>query len=237
MNKVLKAALKESFEAPVPERKSTFLRDIQTPPIRGFEFVCTQAAYIRKWIWALSALAFAAALIGAELLEKNMLWRISAFMPLLALSVITESGRSKVYGMVEFECSTRFSLRSVILARLGILGAADSILICLLIPFALKNSGVSLLQTGVYMLCPYLLTAFLGLWVIRKVPGREAVYLCIGIAMGISFGNIFFYLSFSMFYAEHSLIWWLAALVVLSAGTVNQCRQMIKQTEELAWNL
>ena len=152
MNKELKNALKESFEAPAPVRKKEFLRSIPTPSIGILEFVCTQAAYIRQWVWVSSALIFAASLIGAECLKKDMLWNVSAFMPLLALSVLTESGRSEACGMAEFELSTRFSLKSVVLARLGILGAVNLALFGMLVPLAYQNSGAGILQTGVCIL-------------------------------------------------------------------------------------
>lgn len=47
--------------------------------------------------------------------------------------------RSESYGMAELELSARFPLKSVVLARLGILGVFNSVLICLLIPFAFKT--------------------------------------------------------------------------------------------------
>lgn len=237
MNKELKNALKAGFEAPAPERRKEFFGNIQTPSIGYFEFVCTQITYIHKWIWTFSVLLFMGALIGAECLERNMLWCISSFMPLLALAIITESGRSENYGMAEFELSTRFSLKCVVLARLGIIGISNLILVCLLIPCAFMNSEATVLQTGVYMIFPYLLTTFLGLWVVRKVHGKESVYLCMGIAIAISIGNIITFQSFSVFYENNSFILWVMALIILSAGTVNQCYQIIKQTEELVWNL
>lgn len=237
MNRKLKDALKDSFEAPEPVKKEEFLHNIPIPPINSFEFVCSQIAYIHKWIWAFSVLIFSVALIGAGYLEKNMLWCISSFMPPLALTVITESGRSEAYGMAEFELSARFSLKSVVLARLGILGVANLILIGMLIPFAFLHSAVTVLQTGIYMICPYLLTVFLGLGVVRKVHGKEMIYLCTGIAIGISLGNMMLYQSFPLIFGEHRLIWWILVFIILGTGVANQCCQMIKQTEELAWNL
>lgn len=237
MNKELKDALKDSFKVPAPIEKEEFLRSIPMPSINNFEFACSQAAYIHKWIWVLSVTFFSIALIGATYLEKNMLWCISSFMPLLALSIITESGRSEIYGMAEFELSTRFSLKSVVLARLVILGITNFVLICLLIPLAFMNSEITILQTGIYMICPYLLTAFLGLWVVRKVNSKETIYLCTGIATGISFGNVILYQSFPVIFGEHRFVWWGIAFVILGIGVINQCYQMIKQTEELVWNL
>lgn len=237
MNKKIKRILNECFEAPAPQKKNDFLNSIPMPSSTCWEFVFSQIAYIRKWIWCFSVLVFGIAFIGAAYLEKNMLWCISAFMPLLALSIITESGRSERYGMAELELSTRFSLKNVVLARLGLLGIANFILIGLLVPLAYRNSSTTILQTSIYMLCPYLLTIFLGLWATRKVRGRGSAYLCAGIAVGVSFGNVMLHSSFWFFYARHHFFWWIAAFVLLAAGTANQCLKTIKQTEELAWNL
>lgn len=237
MNKELKKVLKESLEAPVPIRKKEFLRSIQKPSISYSEFIWAQAAYIRKWVWVISALIFLVASVGAEYFRKDMFWCVSAFMPLLALAVITESGRSENYGMAEFELSTRFSLKSVVLARLGILGIANLALFCVLLPFAYMNNGAGILQTGVYMACPYLLTTFGGLWASRKVRGNESTYFCAGIAVAVSTGNLVIYQSFPTIYTGQEFIWWIAALVLFGIGTTNQCYQMVKQTEELIWNL
>ena len=215
MNKELKKALKMSFEAPPPTRKKAFLRSIQKTSIGYFDFVCAQAAYIRKRVWVISTLFFVVTIIGAAFMNQDMLWCVSAFMPVLALSILTESGRSEVYGMSEFELSTRFSLKSVVLAKLGILGFSNFVLFCLLCPFAYINSCVSILQTGVYMACPYLLTIFGGLWIVRKIRSKESIYICYGIAAVVSLGNIILYQSSAIIYTEQSFIWWISALIFL----------------------
>lgn len=236
MNRELKNALKESLEAPPPVEKNDFLRSIQLPSIRPFEFIVTQVAYIRKWIWVLSCFIFTIVLISSKWISQNVLWYISAFMPLLALAIITESGRAQVYGMAEFELSARFSLKSVVLARLGIIGISNLILICLITPFIVINSKITILQTGIYMACPYLLTTFLGLWAVRKVHGKEGIYFCTGIAVMVSFLNIIIS-QIPVFYEGKSFIWWIGAFILFSVGTAKQCYHMVKQTEELAWNL
>lgn len=185
----------------------------------------------------LSVMIFSIALIGAEYLEKDMLWCISSFMPLLALTIITESGRSEIFGMAEFELAARFSLKSVVLARLGILGIANFILICILVPLAIMNSETTILQTGIYLICPYLLTVFLGLWAVRKIHGKETIYLCTGIAICVGFGNLILYQSFPLIFGKHIFIGWVVFFAILVIGVVNQCYQVIKQIEELAWNL
>lgn len=236
MKQKWKEQLKKGFAAPDPVKKEAFLRSVDSPKVGGFAFLLTQAGYIRKWVWGLSLLVLAIAFLGAKLLEKDMVWCISAFMPLLAMASVTETGRSEIYGMAEFERSTRFPLRSVVLARLCILGTADLLLICLLVPLASTHSGAAFLRTGVYILCPYLLTAYSSLWVLERIRNREGIYLCVGLSATVSAGDLFLYTNCLEIFADRNFMWWIAALAALGMGTWNQCCRMIKKTEELAWS-
>lgn len=237
MNRDMKERLKEYFAAPEPERKGHFLNSLPAKPVGLSDFLLFQAAYIPKWVWGLSVLVFAPALVGAGFLKKDMLWCISACMPILALALVAESGRSERLGMAELEMSTRFSRKSILLARLGILGLADLLLFFLLLPLAYVNGDRSLLETGIYMLCPYLLTVFLGLWASRRVHGRECAWVCGAIALGVSLGNTLMYQSIQGFYAPTGFRWWAAAFVLLSAGVAGQCYKTIKEKEAPVWNL
>ncbi len=60
--------------------------------------------------------------MGGFFASENTVWIVSAFTPFLALLLIAESTKSAIYGMNELEMSARFSLKSVVLARLIILG-------------------------------------------------------------------------------------------------------------------
>ncbi len=237
MNRDMKERLKEYFAAPEPERKGHFLNSLPAKPVGLSDFLLFQAAYIPKWVWGLSVLVFAPALVGAGFLKKDMLWCISACMPILALALVAESGRSERWGMAELEMSTRFSRKSILLARLGILGLADLLLFFLLLPLAYVNGDRSLLETGIYMLCPYLLTVFLGLWASRRVHGRECAWVCGAVALGVSLGNTLMYQSIQGFYAPTGFRWWAAAFVLLSAGVAGQCYKTIKEKEAPVWNL
>lgn len=237
MNGKMKMQLKEYFAAPEPENKRKFIDSLPAEPVGFLAFLLSQAAYIPKWVWVLSAGIFSLALTGAGYMKKDILWSISACMPLLALALVTESGRSRTWGMAELELSSRFSLRSVLLARLGILGIADLLLFLLLLPLAYMNGDKPLFETGVYMLCPYLLTVFLGLLANRRVGGREGAWLCGAIALGVGLGYALIYQASEEFYAGRNFPWWAAAFVLLSAGTARQCAETVKQKEEPLWNL
>lgn len=231
-----KKELRRAFAAPPPRRKREFLRQWQMPRMSVFRFLLTQVGYIRKWVWWVSAFIFAAAVVGAGVLSRNMLWEISAMTPLLALAAVCESGRSECYEMAELELATRFSLRSVTMARMCILGAENLVLLCLLTLLGLWHSGFPSPAAGVYTLTPFLLTSFWGLYALRRIRGREGIYVCVGLALFISVSVFFTRDNIPALYRESCLSWWIAGALALCAGIGTQYAKMIKRTEELAWN-
>lgn len=232
-----KKDLHRAFAAPPPQRKREFLRRLEQRPVSVLGFLLNQTGYIRRWVWSASALIFLTAMVGAGVLSLDMLWGISALTPLLALIAVCETGRSECYEMAELEMATRFSLRSVMLARLCILGTENLALLCLLMPLGFWHSRVSHLAAGVYILTPFLLTAFLGLCILRRVRGREGVYACVGAAALISVCAGFAHISIPRIYEAELLSWWVTGALALSAGVGTQYVKIIKRTEELAWNL
>lgn len=237
MNKIMKEAIMEVFEAPVPTRKREFLRNAPRQRAGMFSFMLSQVGYIRKWVLVLSLLLLIWSLAGACFLELDMLWIISAFMPFIALSAVTENSRSTVYGMDELEMSSCFSLRSVVLARIGILGVSHLILLCLLMPLAYVHSVFTVVQVGVYLLMPYLMTDVVGLWMIRNIRGKEGTYACVGVAVCISGLHSFLRVSLvDMLYMNY-FGWLIVMLIVLLILFIKEMRVMVQQTEELKWNL
>lgn len=227
MKQKFKEDLILAFETPPPLRKKEFLRKLKLPKISTAEFIFSQLGYIRKWIWGVSALIFGISLIGSVVLSVDMLWVISAFTPLLALTLLSESGRSESYDMTELEMATRFSLRSVLFARLGILGMENLSLLCLLAPFGSWNNALTPVQAGAYIITPFLLTTFSGLRIVHKYRGREAIYICAGITSCISFSVFFTHMTFPQIYQRTHLVWWMGAMLLLSIGTVTQYSRII----------
>lgn len=237
MRRSLENELKYVFEAPEPMHKRAFLRTLEQPKTSVFAFVLSQLGYIRRWVWIVSALVFILSMMGAVGLTKDTVWVTSALMPLLALTVVSESGRSEIYEMAELEMATRFSLRSVVLARLGILGVENLFILGLLSVGIWRQGGSTLYGAGVptwgvCMLFPYLLTTFAGLTVVRRLRGREAVYICAGIAACISFSVMALRGSIVQ-YCQTGGLWRTAAvlLLMLLIGTARQCVGIVRQTE------
>lgn len=226
MNQSLRKELKQVFEAPPPLRREAFLRELPLPGMSMSEFVLSQIGYIRRWVWAVSAGILGISLAGSLALSLDMLWAISAFAPLLALILLSEGGRSEHFDMAELETATRFSLRSILFARLGILGTTDLALLCLLIPVGLRNSMLTPLQAGSYITVPFLLTTFIGLCIVRRFRGRGAIYLCGGCAACVSLSVLLLRQAFPQIYRWDHLAWWIAGGLLLAVGTARQWREM-----------
>lgn len=239
MDRQLKKSIQKAFEAPKPDpqKKERFLRTLPQPQISILQFILIQAAYMRKRSLFFSILLLFPAVIGACFVDRDTLWIVSALVPFLGVLAVAESARSTMYGMSEFEMSTPFSLRSVVLARMSILGFLDLLILCCLIPFCCIGSGVSVLQTGVCLLVPYLLTVNISLWIMRHFRGKEAVYACMSAAVLVSGANTGLRLIFDFVYQLSYMKWWLVLAVLLVGAMIHEAYCTIKQTEELAWNL
>lgn len=239
MNKKLKNDIQKAFEAPTPnqQEKMRFLRTLPKPKISMWQFILTQATFLRKSTLLISLTLIIPALLGTYYIDLNTIWVISSLIPFLALLAVTESTRSAVYGMIEFEMSTRFSLKSVVLARLSILGMLDFIILCCVIPLCHINSEFSLFQTAIYLFVPYLLTVNISLWITRHFQGKESIYACMSIAVLISVLNANLHFITKFIYQFSYFNWWLLLAVILIVGMINEISRTIKQTEEFRWNL
>lgn len=231
MNRKQQEALRRAFAAPPPEGKSDFLSRLPRREIGCLAFVTLQARYIRKWVWGLFAVVLAAAFAVGRSADGELLWCLSALTPFFATALTAELGRSARYGMKELEMATRFSLRAVLLGRMAVLGLSGLMALALLLAF-LPAAG-SVLQMGLHLLVPYLLSALLGVEIVRRFWGPEGFYGTLAAGVMVSAAAMLAQLSR---WEEPPLGWWLAAAVVLAAGTGWVCRNLLLQSEEYGWN-
>lgn len=234
---IWKNKLKQAFDAPEPVKKRAFLRHLDLPGMSVHAFLFSQIGYIRKWVWCVSAMVFAVSMLGAAFLPDTVLWLISGLTPLMALTIISESGRSELYKMDELEMATRFSLKSVVFARLVILGLMNLLILVGVLPAGIRSHTSAPFAAGLYIVTPFLLTSFTGLCIVRKFRGQETIYACVGATVGIS---VFFVLSHNIvpfIYEEQCIAAWMITALALLFGNGKQCIAMIKKTEEFAWNL
>jgi len=226
MNKPGKKDLQEIrkyFEAPgKPQRKQEFLEKMSHMPLQAPRKISivymawVQFSYISKWLWVLSAFIFACIFISSRYIAEEMLWFLSAAIPFIVTFSLSESMRSVIYGMSELEMSSRFTLKSIIMLRVIIIGSINMFM--LIVTAGLSGSGMY--RSLLYMLVPYLSSATGGFIILRKFPAREGVYLSSAFGAVISLINVKSVQSYSWIYdARYTGIWMAAIIVLLAAAS------------------
>lgn len=221
---MLEQELQILFRAPAPRKREAFLAGRTGLFMSHGAFVLSQAAYIRKWVWVLSVAVFGVLVGGTVQWRREALWIAAGMMPFLALIAAQEHMRSTMYNMTELELSTRFSLKSIVLARMGLLGSFHLLLLFSLLPLLVLYGQAGIVRTGVYLLVPYLTTTFFSMVWVRRVRGRESLYLCLGIAVMVSSLQVVGS-NVADWYRGQLFPWWLLALVLLLAGNGWECYQ------------
>lgn len=178
----LKEELAEYFEAPAPERKREFVRQLGVQKISLTRMVFMQAKYISPRVWIWSFLMFGLAVGIATGVEAGFLSAVYACVPFLVTLSVMEITRSYRHGMEELEMSARFSLKSIVLARMVMLGLGNLAVLTAMVPVL----GGLVQGSGIYLYTPYFLTAGGCLCIVRLLRGSESVFLCFGWATLLS---------------------------------------------------
>lgn len=233
MKPELKKALQEVYEVPKAIHKKEFLRNLEKPQMNIHTFMLQQVSYIRKRVWLLSIAICVAALISIGYVGEDAIWMSASMMPFIALCAVTENARSVTFGMAELEMASRFSLKSIVLARTGIIGVLHLGVFAVLVPFIGKSSFIPFTRTGFYLLVPYLLSSVLGLFVVRKFKEIDATYLCMVTSAIVCVLNIALKNIIPEFYGEKKFVWWVLVTIYLMYQTWKEYGQSISQTEEL----
>lgn len=240
-NHRLAAELREFCRAPEPERKGQFFRKLEQqgmvhkrPVVMTHgEFLLGQFRYIQKWIWVLSAIIL---LFIMGICYSNPGNYSFALPPLLVAGILVETRRSFRWKMAELEYTARFSLRSVFLARMFLVGAVDTagllVVIC-----AIRNwLSYSLIRAFLYMMVPFLCASLFGSLYERKQRadhGWGSIVICI-------FSSAFFAAApfvYSRLYEERLTVIWAVAFVLLGCSLVISMRRWIHEMEEPVWSL
>lgn len=238
--KQLVQELNAFYQAPDPKEREAFLRELGEPEISAVQFFMIQAGYIHKGVIAASIGLFALLVTlmeGARRVDEEMLWAVAACVPFLAMLAVAEGARSRRWGMDELELAAPFSLRAVWLARAGFLGILN--LVCLLLgaPLIWGLGQGTAVQAGVFLLAPYLLSAFFNLWIQRKLRGRDALYTSVGVTAMVSFLGVIAHLAGMTAAKVTAAVPWEFLLLVLAVLVGNEWCKTVKQTEEYTWNL
>jgi len=232
MERRLKEELCRYYEAPKPRRKQEFIRQFGVQKINLPRLVLMQAKYISKWVWMVSACLSALIYGVSYVMEDKYVSMVYGLVPFLVLISVTESMRSYRYGMEELELSTRFSLKSIIMARMAMLGVGNLAVLIVIANILGQWEGYYLL----HVLTPYFLTAGGSLYIVRMVRGNENTFLCFTLAIAVSFLQMLLPWRFSELFAPNYMLIWTALFVVGIVMTVKESYRAIRMTEDLAWN-
>lgn len=236
MDRKLKNELQAIYKAPPPVRKTAFLKKYHRRELSRKDFILCQARYIRWWVWFASILLFGIILYLSADQQVQNIWIGASLTPLLALLAVVESRKSRQHRMEELEVACRISLRSIFLARISILGVFHSLLFGAMIPILATWGVTGIIQTGVYLLTPYLLTAAIGMELSRHFHGNDGLLACSATAgivctLGLSTRR----LELGLYRAEYMNIWCIILLFAL-LGCVHELKKMRKEVEELQWS-
>lgn len=232
MERRLKEELCRYYEAPKPQRKQGFVRQFGVQKINLPRLVLMQAKYISKWVWLVSACLCVVIYAATHVMEDKYVSMVYGLIPFLVMISLTESTRSYHYGMEELELSTRFSLKSIIMARMAMLGVGNLAVLIVIANILGQREGYHLL----HVLTPYFLTAGGSLYIVRMVRGNENTFFCFTLAIAVSFLQMLLPWQFKEVFMPDYMPIWVALFVVGIVMTVKESYRTIRMTEDLAWN-
>ena len=232
MERRLKEELCRYYEAPKPRRKQAFIRQFGVQKINLPRLVLMQAKYISKWVWLVSACLCVVIYAATHVMEDKYVSMVYGLIPFLVMISLTESTRSYRYGMEELELSTRFSLKSIIMARMAMLGVGNLAVLIVIANILGQREGYHLL----HVLTPYFLTAGGSLYIVRMVRGNENTFFCFTLAIAVSFLQMLLPWQFKEVFMPDYMPIWVALFVVGIVMTAKESYRTIRMTEDLAWN-
>lgn len=232
----------EAFLAPAPQRKAEFLAYLEKENSRRLNdpktsvsigsFILSQVFYIRKRVYLISLLVLAASVLAVDYAGTDSIWYIAAMMPFIALCMVSESARSEIYGMAELEMASRFSIKSILLARFGTIGLVHMVLLCILIPVVRYSTLLSFIQIGIYLLVPYLAASVLEFAAVRRFRGKEATSICMGISVVVGLSNYMLEELFKIMFGTDHFIIWIVLAVYLTGKVIQEYRNIMCRNEE-----
>lgn len=231
MNNNRKELLRQAFALPEPEKRDAFLATLRPRSISMTEFIFTQARYIQKSVWVIMLMILGVSALyvlrGSEQMERM----VATILPFAAAVAVFETQRSYIYEMTEMEASTRFSLRSVVFAKMLILGLVAFGLIAIITPMIAFSKETSILMTGVRILPPYLLTMIVCLHIERMNVGRNNMYLSIAIAAAVSVSTFLLGDHVAFLLTGVSSLLLVMVTILLLVVTLLECRKTLNYAE------
>ena len=232
----LNELLADAFYAPEPKNKKEFLRTIRPRETGTFRMLIQQASYIRISVWLLAAAIIILAIAGSLAMIDGTEKTIASLMPFTAAIAVLEMKRSVKYNMIELEMATRFSLRSVVLARLSVIGLAMMLVLVISSPVIATAFGGKVIYTAIHIMIPYLVTMIVSLRIERTAAGRQNGYTSLAVAATAAMSV--YWASYNQWFVILALKavekWGIPVTLILMALTVMEQWKTINNVEAFA---
>lgn len=242
MSEKIKKSLKMLYEdlpSPDLEKKLAVMQQSkqliqQVPPksmsLSSFYFQQLRFIRLRTWCLQFVIVLLAALLIMNAPNTRTIMALTSAVSPFIYLVSVSELIRSQAHRVFELELSTKYSYKTVMLARIGLMNILNIVAITLLTFTVVKVSQLAVLQAFFFICIPFLLTSILGLWMLHWQHTKET-YQWVYIAGGLFSICIMLvvYLYPQLFLSISNGLWWSVMLIAIGA-VIYQYRQLINGT-------
>lgn len=237
MNRDLKKALQTALDAPQPTRKEDFLRSLPAPRTTSTQFFLSQMGYIRKRFWLFSALILVCIyfLMINYANDREIVGMLSACLPMLTLTGMSEIKKSDTFNMNELEMSCKYDLGRIILIRLSIIGIFHLILLLISLILFKEHSQYETLRYMIYVITPFLLSSLLSFWIINHTVSKDSLYICGGVTIFVSL--LMFLLNFGSMsiYADKYVAFWQIAFAAILIGLIKEVHYLLIERIE-PWN-
>lgn len=182
-NKELKNLIKNAYDVEPSLDKKAFLKQYQKRELHMFDLVKQQLGssigIINILVGICVLFFYWQILLQMETADFFSMVRISGVMPVVAVTAISGFGRSERFRMDELEMSTRFSLRTVTMARLIVIGVIDMIVIVMELFISKRLLQIKMIQMFLIITVPYLIATSGCLMITRKLHSKNDIALCI----------------------------------------------------------
>lgn len=163
--------------------------------------------------------------------ENGILCILSMAPPLLLLLAVDEMARVYNRSMLEIECTTKYSLKEVVLSRLLILGTVNGVILLAGILLAGSHSGLALLETLVYSLTPLVLMICLLLLLMKHWKGEQLKYVSVCCYVFLVLAILVGGSRPWSIYRENFLGIWLLLLLGGATGCIWQLHSLLRRLE------
>lgn len=196
------------------------------------QFFISQFRFVHLLTWILKiSIVVLCLLFKEKVVHVSEEWTYFIFFisgMVLSFDNLMELSRVYAYQMLELQTVTKYSLKEVVLSRLGFMAIMDvNIIIIITSVFYLSNN--SQIWFGLYCVVPYFLMHMGGVLIFRYFKYEDRILSCIALA-GVIFGIILALkgIGYRLYSTDLVGVWLIVGMIGL-IGTVWQVIMLIKQ--------